>query len=181
MLKFLYESHLIGHCVGSIDPARLNQGVEPKPGLISLKDASLSGLDFGRVADSLCGLDLSRANVTRASFADLDLQRASFEGSKSVGVNFRGALLSNARMSRGDFQQTDFSGSELSGVEFSDAQVCGAKFTRIPLLKMPKTLLEGTSQFFYDRTTQFDTQVLEALLKHHQPSGCNKSGVVRIG
>lgn len=173
VLKFLYESHLIGYCVGTKDPASLELAIRPKPALISLKDASLSGLDFRRVADNLCGLDLSEATLTGASFANLDLRRASFERSKSVGVNFQGALLSNARMSRGDFQQTIFSGAELSGADFSGAQLCGATLMGISVDNMPETMLNGSSQFFYDRTTRFDAQVLQALSKHHQPTQCN--------
>jgi Pentapeptide repeats (8 copies) len=134
LLKFLYESKMIGWCpsgirgTGALAETAGPQNEACKNAKFSLKDSNLEGVRFGEVSETLNGINLTRTNLKSASFARVDLTNATFISSILMKADFSGVRLKDADLSRTYLQNATFKEATLTGANFSSAQICGADF-----------------------------------------------------
>ena len=117
----------------------------------------LSGTDFYHCRDNrnLSGIDLSRANLCRTIFSEVDLSN----------VTFKNANLQGAKFYRCKLQGVDFSDADMTDAELHCEPVYGANFNRANLSRanLSSADLSGSTLF-------------EANLSHAEPRRANLSG-----
>ena len=109
IIKFLYESRLIGYC----PPETSNQEVDEEclQTIIGIRDAILVNAMIDEAIDELKGINLEGAILNGASLIQTDLSEA----------NFQSAHLNKAKLNKANLDQTNFSDSCLENVDFRNA------------------------------------------------------------
>lgn len=132
MLKFLYDSELIGFCkntvLGSKSLAQEDQSLRCQASRINLKDARLAGLNFTDLSPFLRGINLSGTNLARANFSGNDLTYAQFYRSRLRSSNFSNSILHGANFASSYLVDADLSKADLSRSNLSNSQICGSDF-----------------------------------------------------
>ena len=130
LLKFLYDSELIGFCKNNVlGNTSLSQSKLVERCLesrINLKDARLVGLNFSTISLVLRGINLSGTNLSGSDFSNIDLTSARFVRSNLRGVNFSNSLLPHADLSWSYLVDANLRQADLSQANLSNAQLCGA-------------------------------------------------------
>ena len=116
LVKFLYESHLIGYY-----DFKNNSLQRP---IIVLISADLSGTDLS--GTDLSGADLSDAHLSGAHLSEAYLNGANLRSAIFSGADLIGAFLSCIDLGGGQQVCTNLSGADLSGADLSDAHLSGA-------------------------------------------------------
>jgi uncharacterized protein YjbI with pentapeptide repeats len=137
LLKFLYDSELIGYCRDS---------AVGKPGSfvttkcfstrIKLRDARLRGLKFPTLGAIAVGIDLSGANLTDSDFSNMDLSHAKFKRSLLKNSNFSSSILQHADLSSAFLVNANLSNADLTYSILNGAQLCGADLSGISGFKL---------------------------------------------
>jgi hypothetical protein len=158
LVKFLYESKLIGYCKNFSPDSSLSQvgsypsRLEVIPAKFSLRGASLRGLDFSSL-DNLCGIDLDGVDLRESSFASVFLGGARLKNADLKWANFTETYLYNANMERADLRYAIFKDSEIVDSNLKAAYLCDTDLSIMKLFKpKPKPELP-----FYNSNTQFPT------------------------
>ncbi|NJO78445.1 MAG: pentapeptide repeat-containing protein [Cyanobacteria bacterium RM1_2_2] len=150
LLKFLYDSKLIGRCNLSkelevLEPCEGTQmnlsGVklidakleQPAPALagINLSGASLDGAvlpEITLIKATLEGAKLEKAVLNGADLTQADMRRARLSDAK-----LKGARLQNAVLEGADLKKADLRGANLSNAYLKDADLRGANLSNIML------------------------------------------------
>ena len=116
VVKFLYESKLIGHCN---NPKDTSQGFEQEESqskscpeaIIELGDANFSEAEISKAIVELQGLNLTRSNLQGANFSRTNLSKSSFVRSRLNKAKFYKADLSGANFEGACLMGTDFTGA----------------------------------------------------------------------
>ena len=132
LLKFLYDSELIGYCRdsvvgkrGSIAPTKCYDT------RIKLRDARLRGLKFSTLGAITIGIDLSGANLTDSDFSNNDLSHSKFKRSLLRNSNFSNSILQFANLSNAFLVDANLSNADLTNSILNGAQLCGADLTGV--------------------------------------------------
>ncbi|MEB3256044.1 MAG: pentapeptide repeat-containing protein [Synechococcaceae cyanobacterium] len=164
LLKFLYDSQLIGYCRNPvIGQRRLPTATAPvrcTPTRINLRDARLRQLTMPAVGLVLRGINLSYTDLGRSTFRQLDLSHADFTSSNLLGADLRGSLLMGAALRNAFVINADLRGSDLSGADLRGAQLCGADLREV--IGLEQVQLGGAS---FDGTTRLPEGGAELLLR----------------
>ena len=130
LLRFLYDSELIGFCknsvLGSKSLAQKASEEECQQSRINLKDARLKGLEFAGLGLVARGIDLSGANLSSSDFSNLDLAFSTFHRSTLSSARFSNSILQQANLSYAVLIDSDLSNADLTQSILSNAQLCGA-------------------------------------------------------
>lgn len=110
LIKFLYESKLIGYCSEELKPLTKNGKCTNR--IIELGDAKLNGAKINEVVDVLRGLKVPGAELNGADFSGIDLSYSNFRNARLIKTNFSNTILEGA----------DFSGACIAGANFKDAE-----------------------------------------------------------
>lgn len=177
LLKYLYDTELIGNCpptaknpqTSQIDTAQCGGGIINLSGIEFKEAVSSFGTDpLQRL--SLEGIDLTGARLLKAdlrkvgligadlSHADLRFARldgADLEGAKMIRVKLHGAKLNDAKMKEArllgaNLKSANLSNADLAGADLRSANLSGAK--------LDKVNLEGA---FYSNETNKETVISE--------------------
>jgi uncharacterized protein YjbI with pentapeptide repeats len=183
IIKFLYESDLIGRC--SLSVTQL-EATNCQPAILHLNDARLNetivlsqetlfpGIDLQRVElnnASLAGVDLSYAQLQHARLRTVDLsgailQGANLQNADLANANLSGVRMSNAVLSSATLYGADLSNATMQNADLSDAHLNGANLNDADLqdADLRHTALDGASLqdtdlkgAQYNRTTTFPT------------------------
>lgn len=138
VVRFLYESKLLGYCTpkksalhpGSIilDPDL----IEVVPSEVNLSGANFKRISFRKIGHQLCGIDLSNTTLEGASLEKVDVKKARFTGADLKGVNFRSASLNQASLDRADLRGILVDGdTQVVGVSIAGALICGTDFSAL--------------------------------------------------
>jgi uncharacterized protein YjbI with pentapeptide repeats len=132
LLKFLYDSELIGFCKDAAT-GKQESIVSPKcfETRIKLKDAKLNGLSFAQIGSILTGIDLSGANLSNSNFSNIDLTRARFKSSLLRSADFSNSILQNANFSAAFLIDANLANADLTGSILDRSQLCGADLTGV--------------------------------------------------
>jgi len=167
LIKFLYDSELIGYCKVSIFGIKgMGQNDSQKkcqPSRIRLKDASLKGLDFSGFGPIARGINLSGADLSGATLVDADLSYADFSRSTLRSTRFQNSILNGVNFSYADLVDADLRNTDLSKTILDGSQLCGAnldgaiglntaRFKEVTIDKKTK-LSEAQRQAIYSRST----------------------------
>ncbi len=130
LLKFLYDSELIGYCKNSIAGGSQSI-VETKcyDTRIKLKDARLRGLVFSNVGSIAIGVDFSGADLTRSDFSKMDLTHSKFRRSVLRSAKFNDSILQFADLSSAYLVDAELIKADLTNSILDDSQLCGANLT----------------------------------------------------
>jgi Pentapeptide repeats (8 copies) len=105
LLRYLYESHLIG----KDDP------------IVSLAGSDLSEADLRRA--DLSETNLREANLSEANLREADLSKADLSEANLSEANLRGASLSGADLSKADLTEAGLRGANLRKTDLSEANL----------------------------------------------------------
>lgn len=132
LLRFLYDSELIGFCKDSA-AGKQESLVSPKcfETRIKLKDAKLTRLVFSQIGFVLTGIDLSGANLSRSNFSNVDLTRARFKRSLLSFADFSNSILQHADFSSAYLIDANLANADLTGTILDRSQLCGADLTGV--------------------------------------------------
>jgi hypothetical protein len=132
LLKFLYDSELIGYCRDSVVGQRGSiASTKCYNTRIRLKDARLRGLNFSTLGVIAIGIDLSGANLTDSDFSNNDLSHSKFKRSLLKNTNFSNSILQFANLSNAFLVNANLSSADLTNAILSGAQLCGADLTGV--------------------------------------------------
>jgi uncharacterized protein YjbI with pentapeptide repeats len=163
LLKFLYDSELIGFCkdaaTGKQESIVSAKCFETR---IKLKDAKLTGLSFAQIGSVLTGIDLSGTNLSESNFSNIDLTRARFKSSLLRLVNFNNSILQHANFSAAFLIDANLANAELSGSTFDRSQLCGADLTGVSGLQSARL-----NQVTFDAKTKLPKGGKELLLANN--------------
>lgn len=153
LLKFLYDSQLIGYCknlvIGQRQLPAATASLRCTPSRINLRDARLRQLSMPAVGLVLRGINLAYTDLGRSHFRKLDLSHADFTSSNLLGADLRGSLLVGASLRNAFVMDADLRDSDLSGADLRGAQLCGADLRGA--IGLGQARLEGAST---DRATR---------------------------
>lgn len=131
LLRFLYESHLIGNDnpIVSLVGADLR---EADLRGANLSEADLSGVDLSEA--DLRGAILNKADLGEANLSEADLRGSNLSGTDLGEANLseadlRGADLGETDLSEADLREADLRGSNLSKTDLSEADLRGANLS----------------------------------------------------
>ena len=171
LLKFLYDSRMIGYCTApSVGAYNLyqhqakEQCIAPR---VDLKDAKLMGLDFDSVGSVLMGMDLSQAKLQKSNLSALDLRFTNFATADLSAANLTQALLNFSNLRQASLIGADLAGASISSADLSGSQLCGANLMLIKGLESAK--LTGAT---FDMSTKVSLAQLAILAQrgaHIQP------------
>ncbi len=115
LLKFLYDSELIGYCKSSIlGSTSLAQSREQcQISRIKLKDARLKGLNFSELGSIIRGINLSGTDLSYANFRDIDLSFSNFSRATLRSAKFGNSILHQANLSNAFLVNADLIKSDL--------------------------------------------------------------------
>lgn len=132
LLKFLYDSELIGFCKDSATGKR-ESIVSPKcfDTRIKLRDARLTGLNFSQIGSVLNGIDLSGANLSGSNLANLDLTRSRFKGTLLRSADFGNSILQHANFTSAFLIDANLANADMTGAILDRSQLCGSDLTGV--------------------------------------------------
>jgi uncharacterized protein YjbI with pentapeptide repeats len=132
LLKFLYDSELIGYCresaVGKSSSIVSTKCYDTR---IRLRDAKLRGLKFSALGTITIGIDLSGANLTGSDFSNSDLSHSKFKRSLLKNSNFSNSILQFTNLSNAFLVDANLAGADLTHSILNGAQLCGADLTGV--------------------------------------------------
>jgi uncharacterized protein YjbI with pentapeptide repeats len=132
LLKFLYDSELIGYCKDSAAGKSHSIVATKCPDTrIKLKDARLRGLAFSNLGSILIGLDLSGADLTQSDFSNIDLTHSKFKRSVLTLANFSNSILQYADLSAAFLVDANLTNADLTNSVLNGSQLCGADLTGV--------------------------------------------------
>ncbi|MFN6133885.1 MAG: pentapeptide repeat-containing protein [Synechococcaceae cyanobacterium] len=163
LLKFLYDSELIGFCKDSA-AGKQESLVSPKcfETRIKLKDAKLTRLVFSQISFVLTGIDLSGANLSHSNFSNVDLTRARFKRSLLSSADFSNSILQHADFSAAYLIEANLSNADLTGSILDRSQLCGADLTGVSGFQSAKL-----KQVTFDANTKLPEGGKELLLANN--------------
>lgn len=134
VIRFLYESKLLGHCIpknsdhpGSVilDPNL----IEVIPSEVNLSGANLKRINFRKIGPQLCGIDLSNTTLESASLEKIDAKKGRFSGADLRGANLRSTTLNQANLDRADLRGVQVDGdTQVVGMSMAGALICDTDF-----------------------------------------------------
>ena len=164
LLKFLYDSRMIGFCdlptVGAHDlqrKASLAKCVAPR---VDLRDAKLMGLDFAPIGTKLMGIDLSQAKLQKSNPNTVDLRFANFAKADLTAVNLGRAMLNSSDLSQASLIGANLAGATISRADLSGSQLCGANLQEVTGLETVD--LQGAT---FDKSTKVTLAQLALLVQ----------------
>jgi uncharacterized protein YjbI with pentapeptide repeats len=174
ILKFLYESKLIGYCHSEaegkivLDPGQIKR-VDSE---VDLQGANPQGANLGAISSNLCGINLAGTHLDRAEARDLNLTYADLSKSDLRSIDFSGSTLTNANFSGADMQGLVVDGrTTLDGAIFQDAALC---YSSLHSLYDGSPDINGMSQAIskqlqasrLDRTTELPAMLSQSQKDH---------------
>lgn len=170
ILKFLYESKLIGYC-----PTKVKGKIVLDPGQITrvssevdLQGASLQGVNLGAISSNLCGIDLAGTHLDRATARDVNLTYANLSRSDLRKIDLSGSTLTNADFSGGDLQGLVVDGrTTADGAIFKGASLCYSNlfdlYRGLPYsASMSKAVSKQLQESKLDRTTELPAMMSQS-------------------
>lgn len=131
LLKFLYDSELIGYCrnsvLGSNSLAQTSEQCQVSR--IKLKDARLNGLNFSELGSIIRGINLSGTYLSYANLRDMDLSFSNFSRANLRSAQLGNSMLHNSNLSNAFLVNADLTKTDLSQSNLDGAQLCGADLT----------------------------------------------------
>lgn len=153
LIKFLYESRLIGYCPsGSLKAIPNEEKCDPP--IISLQDAEFDGESIHDSVQVLSGIDLNHAVLRGANLSGLDLSNAVFTDTQLQNAKLSSTILDGANLIGAYLQGANLKDAKISKANFKRAQLCGANFTGT---KLDAATFEDTT---YDNKTIFPSEFL---------------------
>jgi hypothetical protein len=132
MLKFLYDSELIGYCRDSVVGKRGSlTSTKCYETRIRLRDARLRGLKFSTLGAISIGIDLSGTNLTDSDFSNNDLSHSKFKRSLLKDSDFSDSILQFANLSNAFLVDANLSNADLTNSILDGAQLCSADLTGV--------------------------------------------------
>lgn len=130
LIKFLYDSELIGYCKASVLGSKSLSQAESQDkcqkSRIKLRDANLRGLDLSGVGLIIRGINLSGTDLSRANLSRIDFSYSDFSRAKLRSTKFQNSILHKASLSNAFLVDADLSNTDLSEINLDGAQLCGA-------------------------------------------------------
>ncbi|MEB3361929.1 MAG: pentapeptide repeat-containing protein [Synechococcaceae cyanobacterium] len=160
LLKFLYDSELIGFCKDSAT-GKQESIVTPKcfDTRIKLRDARLTGLKFSQIGSILNGIDLSGANLSGSNLANIDLTRSRFKGTLLRFADFSNSILQHANFYSAFLIDANLVNADLTDSILDRSQLCGADLTGVTGFQSAKL-----NQVAFDAQTKLPKGGKELLL-----------------
>jgi uncharacterized protein YjbI with pentapeptide repeats len=150
VIKFLYESQLIGSCLLQED----DKCNSPIKAIISLKDANFNKIKINLSIKELPGVKLERAFLQDADLSNTDLRYTDFNNAHLEKANLSKSDLSHANLQQAYLQNANLSGSSLVETDLRNAQLCGVKLIGVDW-QSPKFKNADFEGAVYDDTTEF--------------------------
>lgn len=146
VIKFLYESKLIGYCLPTVPTDKNDKIVcTATETSIKLADAVFDGSAINSSIKELNGIDLSGAQLAKANLEDLRLTNVNLRNVDLKGAYLKNSLIDNANLTYAKLDNADLTAINLTSTNLNNADLTRANLSKANLqkAKLCETTLVG--------------------------------------